>query len=147
MTHLLAIIFAESQFSPPLQIGAWLGCLAFTMWIILLGKKLVDSFTGKDQRRDIGQPVSVQIVEKMHEQFAAKKEFDDLARGNTQRHSQIFATLDRVERDGRAALDRRMELLAEDRRKTLDHLNKELGFIRESIVAIQTELKIRNEEA
>lgn len=32
---------------PPVQIGAWLGCLAFTVWIILLLLKLAERIRGK----------------------------------------------------------------------------------------------------
>lgn len=92
------------------------------------------------------QPLAVEIVEELHEQFASKKEFDAQANGNTARHSQLFSQIDRVERELREASDRRFVELNKDRHESLEKLNSQFTFIRENIAAINRELQIRSQK-
>jgi hypothetical protein len=140
------ILFAQSV--PPAVTGGWLWGfvgVAVGLGAILFcwnqGVKALDRFTGKPQ---VPQPMNVEIVKALHEQFADKGAFDKHVAHTTQRHAQIFAGLDRVEREARAAMDERFSDLAAERANTLEKLTTQLGYIRESIVEVKTELKIRN---
>lgn len=90
------------------------------------------------------QPLTVEVVKALHEQFADKDDFDELKDHTTQRHGQLFKAIEKVEREAREAMDKRFENLNDERKETLERLNNQFTFIRESIVAVQTELKIRN---
>jgi hypothetical protein len=60
------MIFAESNFTPPPQYVAWVAGLAFTLWLILLGFKVWDRFSGKSRERTIlPNPVITQQVEQL----------------------------------------------------------------------------------
>ena len=105
----------------------------------------VTSLFKKTETAIYPQPLSVEIVEEMTKQFAAKADFDRLVENNTDRHGQLFNRIDKVEREARHALDTRMADLAEDRRDAMEKLNNQFTFIRENIAAINRELQIRNE--
>ena len=79
------------------------------------------------------QPLAVEVVKAIHERFAGKAEFDEHARNNTARHTQLFARIEQVETGAREELKHEME-----------KVNEHLTFIRESIAEVKTELKIRN---
>lgn len=91
------------------------------------------------------QPLSVEIAKSLHDQFAGKEEFDALKSNNTARHNQIFNEISRVEREAREHTESAAEKINADRAKTMEKLTGELGFIRESIVAITTELRLSRE--
>jgi carboxylesterase type B len=91
------------------------------------------------------QPLAIQLVEELHEQFAGKQAFEDLARGNTERHGQIFAEIRRVEKERREDVDARFIQLEKSRNETMEKLNDQFTFIRENIAAINRELEIRSE--
>jgi hypothetical protein len=91
------------------------------------------------------QPLAIQLVEELHEQFAGKRAFDELARSNTERHGQIFAEIRRVEKERREDVDARFIQLEKSRNETMAKLNDQFTFIRENIAAINRELEIRNE--
>ena len=91
------------------------------------------------------QPLTVEVVKALHEQFADREEFKNLVKHTTERHSQIFSRIDRVERDTRIEMERRLTELNNERRQTLERLNNEFVFIRENIAGINRELQIRNE--
>jgi len=107
----------------------------------------------KQRKVTLDQPVDVRLVKALHDEFAKQSELHalglvvkDLSKHNTERHGQLFNKIADVERQGREAMDRRFATLAEDRAESLEKLNEQFQFIRESIVAINTELKIRNED-
>lgn len=141
------MIFGEitSNYSAPIGFAAWASCLFFTVALVNAGLKLSDRLTGKN--KSIGpQPFSVEIAKQLHEQFADKTVFEEHVKSNTARHGQLFAEIDRVERAGRAELDRRFNELNKERAASLEKLNTEFVFIRENIAGINRELKIRNEQ-
>jgi hypothetical protein len=92
------------------------------------------------------QPLTVRLIEELHEQFAGKKAFEELARSNTERHGQIFSEIRRVEKERREDVDARFLSLEKSRNETMSKLNDQFTFIRENIAAINRELEIRNEE-
>lgn len=89
------------------------------------------------------QPLAVEVVEEFEDRFASKVAFEQHAAGNTARHSQLFSRIEQVERAARTELKSEIDAIQEDRKASWEKLNTEFTFIRESISAINTELKIR----
>ena len=89
------------------------------------------------------QPLNVEIVKALHDQFANKEEFAAHVASNTERHAQLFRKLEIVERDARAALTDEISKINADRQRTMEKLNDQFTFIRESLSAINTELKLK----
>jgi hypothetical protein len=89
------------------------------------------------------QPLAVEIARDLHEQFAAKRDFEELRTANTRRHAELFQKIEAVESAARADLARELKEVNEDRRRTLEKLNEQFTFIRENIAEIKTELKLR----
>lgn len=100
----------------------------------------------KQRKVSLDQPVDVRLVKALHEEFAHKEDFDRHRNDNTARHAQLFGKIDNVEKQTREAMDRRFALLAEDRAESLEKLNEQFQFIRESIVELKTEIKLRRHE-
>jgi uncharacterized protein YifE (UPF0438 family) len=100
----------------------------------------------KARKTTLDQPVDVHLVKAMHEEFARKDDFEQMVRGNTERHSQLFKAIDRVERDARRELDERFVALAEERKETMGKLTDQITFISENIASINRELQIRNKK-
>jgi hypothetical protein len=92
------------------------------------------------------QPLNVEIVKALHEQFANQEDFEAHVAGNTERHAQIFRRIELVERDARAALSEEVSRINADRQRTMEKLNEQFTFIRESLSAINTELKLKRKE-
>ena len=82
----------------------------------------------------------------LHEQFADKGEFEKLVNHTTNRHAQIFARLDKAEREAREHLAHEVSAIQADRSRAMEKLNSEFIFIRETLSAINTELKLKREE-
>lgn len=138
-----------AQNVPPAVTGGWLwGAVGVAVGLgaVLFcwnqAMKALDRFTGKSR---MPQPMNVEIVKTLHEQFADKQTFEKHVQHTTQRHSQIFASLDRAEREIRRDVDERFKELNEERRQTLEKLNEQFTYIRENLAGINTELKIRHE--
>lgn len=110
---------------------------------VYYGKEIF--FGNKKTTQITPQPLTVEVVKALHEQFADKREVEEHVAHNTKRHGEIFASINRVEREAREALERKFAALNVERTENLKHLNDQFTFIRESLVAVQTELKIRNE--
>lgn len=134
-------IFAElSSF----EVGGIIGSLVFSgatsiiMLIALVRHKTTEISP---------QPLAIQLVQELHEQFAGKDEFKELVQHNTERHAQLFKSIERVEREARQDTDRRFTELNAERRQTLDKLNAQFQVIGESLASINTELKLKREEA
>lgn len=84
------------------------------------------------------QPISV----KEHTEFVSKNDFQALTTGNTERHAQLFAKIEKVEREARASIAAEVNKIQSDRQRTMEKLNEQFTFIRESLSAINTELKL-----
>jgi hypothetical protein len=142
----MMLILAQNV--PPQVSGSWLwgavgvavglGAILFC-WNQLM--RALDRFSGKSATP---QPMNVEIVKALHEQFADKKVFDALVEHNTKRHGELFSAIERVERKAREAMEHRFTALNDERRETLEKLNEQFTFIREHIAAINRELQIRN---
>ena len=92
------------------------------------------------------QPLNVEIVKALHDQFAQKDDFEAHVAGDRERQAQICRKLELVERDARTALGGEMAKLNSERQRTMEKLNEQFTFIRESLAAINTELKLKREK-
>lgn len=77
---------------------------------------------------------------------ATRERVEKLEQHTTKRHAELFASIDRNQKEIRREMDERFKELNEERRQTLDKLSTEFMFIRENISAINRELKIRHEQ-
>lgn len=100
----------------------------------------------KQRKTTLEQPVDVRLVKALHEEFANKSAFDDLVATNSRRHEQLFGRIELVERDTRAAIALEVTKINTDRTRTMEKLNEQFTFIRESLSAINTELKLNRGE-
>ena len=64
----------------------------------------------------------------------------------TNRHAQLFARIEKVENASREHLALEVAKIQQDRTRTMEKLNTEFVFIRESLSAINTELKLKREQ-
>ena len=92
------------------------------------------------------QPLLVEIRKALHEDFAKKEAFDSHVAGNTERHAQIFRRIEAVERDARKELGEEISKINADRQRTMEKLNEQFTFIRETLSAINTELKFKRDQ-
>jgi len=69
------------------------------------------------------QPLAIQLVEELHEQFASKKSFEEHILGNTARHSQLFKKIEESEEKSQALIEKKISEVNEDRRRTMDRLD------------------------
>lgn len=142
MMHPLLALFDPATDKALADISLILGGLLAAVYY---GKEIFFS-KGKEHVQISPQPLAIQLVEELHEQFASKKAFEELAKNNTERHSQIFNTINRVEREARETTEKKFAELNEERRRTLEKLGDQYTFIRENIAAINRELDIRSEK-
>ena len=70
----------------------------------------------------VDQPVSVEVIEALHKQFAAKNEFDRHVLENSDRHALIFAKIEQSELRSQTDLEKAVLAIQEDRRRTWDKL-------------------------
>ena len=89
------------------------------------------------------QPLHIEIDKALHERFANKDDFEAHVAANTDRHAQIYRKIETVERDARAALGEEIARINADRQRTMERLNDQFTHIRESLSAINTELKLK----
>ncbi len=130
---------------PPPITGGWLwgflgvaGALGAILFCWNQGWKALDRFTGKSA---VPQPMNVEVVKALHEQFASKQSFDDHVKHNTGRHAQIFNEVNRVEREARLSMEARFAALNVERTASLEKIDQHFLFIRENLAAINNELK------
>jgi len=113
-------LLAESQFTPPMQIAGWLGCLSFTIWIVLMAVRLVKELKDK--------PAPSELQRDTAERYTPKSEFS------------AHATECRADR---AAL--RAEMIA-DRRNNEVHASTRSKTIFDQIDKVRTELSTKHDE-
>jgi hypothetical protein len=92
------------------------------------------------------QPLNVEIVKALHDQFAQKDDFEAHVARETERQTQLLRKLDLVERDARTALGTEIAKINSDRQRTMEKLNEQFTFIRESLAAMNMELKLNREK-
>jgi biopolymer transport protein ExbB/TolQ len=136
----MMMLAQTAPWDAPVTIGSWLGCLLFVVLLFNALGKAYDRFTGKSK---VPQPMNVEIVKALHEQFADKKIFEEQIKHTTKRHGELFAAIARVEREAREAMEYRFADLNKERAASLEKLAEQFTFIRENLAAINNELKIR----
>ena len=86
---------------------------------------LVSRMRGDNNKpTQIAQPLAVELVEELHEQFAGKRIFEEHVKNNTERHGQIFKRIEKVEEDTRNSIVREVAQINNERRQTLESLNR-----------------------
>lgn len=89
------------------------------------------------------QPLHVEMDRALHERFANKDDFEAHVAANTERHAQIYRRIETVEREARTGLAAEIARINADRQHTMEKLNDQFTFIRESLSAIKTEMKLK----
>lgn len=143
----MMLLLAQSQpWEAPATMGAWLGCLLFAVMLFNALGKAWDRLNGK--AKTMGpQPFAVEMTKALHEQFAAKNDFEALKAHTTKRHGELFGKIEAGDRAVSSDVDRRFKELAAERARAMEKINDKLEFIGESLVEVKTELKIRNQRS
>jgi hypothetical protein len=126
-----------------LEIAGVIGGLVFGGAGSLVG---VIALFKKTSTRISPQPLNVEIVKAMHERFARQEDLAALVAANSENHLQIFRRLETVEREARAALGGEISKINLDRQRTMEKLNEQFTFIRESLAAINRELQLKRRD-
>lgn len=121
--------------------GLGLICSGLVVYFMAQQTRLMREQAGKPSEIE-PQPLRVQIDEELHQRFAAKDEFEAHVASNTERHAQIFKRIENAEREARGNLSEEITRINTDRARTMEKLNDQFTFIRESLAAINTELKM-----
>lgn len=138
----MTFFFAQLDAVPDSALKNFALIVAGLLAAVYYGKEI---FFGNKKTTEITpQPLTVEVVKALHEQFADKREFEEHISHNTDRHGQLFASINRVEREAREALDKKFATLNAERTENIKHLNEQFTFIRENVAAINRELQIRS---
>ena len=137
------MMFAEMTSAEAWNLGANLFLSAATVASVII---MIVMANKKQQVTLSPQPLTVEVVKALHEQFADKGEFEKLVNHTTNRHAQIFARIDKAEREAREHLALEVSAIQADRSRAMEKLNAEFVFIRENLSAITTELKLNREQ-
>jgi hypothetical protein len=92
------------------------------------------------------QPLTVEIVKALHDQFANKDDFCRHVVHAEKIHNELFNRMRAAENAARLELGQEITRINADRTATMKELNEQLTFIRESLAAINRELTIRGDE-
>jgi hypothetical protein len=98
-----------TNFSPPLEIAAWLACAAFTLWFFLLVKRTVREIRGDDPQppnAQIGKDVKdlkrrLEILEAWRQQLIEKLDADklEILHQGCERAAKIYMHIEEVRRE------------------------------------------------
>ena len=139
------MLLAEiSAYDPPVFIGLVLGCLAFLLWIANMAMEFWRGIKDKPTGGEVMEIARKEFQPKGH--YASHEELKTLAAHTTNRHSQLFRAIEDVEKAARHELNSSVNSINDDRRRTLEKLNNEFTFIRETLSSINTELRIKRED-
>ena len=78
----------------------------------------------RKQEVKVEQPVSITITEELHKVFANREAFNEHVADNKREHENIFSKIGGVERGLSAKIHGEMTAINEDRRRTLEQLNR-----------------------
>ena len=107
------------------MLAGGLGLLCTGLMVYYM-KRQTDLMADSNSRpaSNLPQPLAVELVEELHEQFASKKVFEEHAAGNTKRHGEIFSEIRRVETHARESLHREITQINADRKQSLESLGR-----------------------
>lgn len=87
-------------------------------------------------RVEIGpQPLTVEVVKALHQQFANLEEFKKLAAHTTERHAQLFKAVDRVREDARTEIAKAVNVINEDRARTMEGLRQDFSSVKTELTS------------
>lgn len=104
------MIFGEvTNFSPPVEIAAWMACAAFALWFFLLVKRTVREIRGDDPQPpnpQLGRDVKdlrrrLEILEAWRQELINKLDADklEILRQGSERAARIYAHIEEIRRE------------------------------------------------
>lgn len=103
-----------------LEIGSLICVIAFGGGSLLVAIVALN----KKQEVKVEQPVSITITEELHKVFANREAFNEHVADNKREVENIFSKIGGVERGLAAKIHNEMSAINEDRRRTLELLNR-----------------------
>lgn len=100
------MLFAQSQWSAPTGVAAWLAVLAFLLFIWNQGSKALRGFKDK--------PNPSEVQREAAEKFVQKSEFQSHVSKNDRDHENIFSKIGGVERGAKSAVEQQVEVVRKD---------------------------------
>ena len=100
------------------------GVLGSTSGVIMLFKR---------QAVQVQQPVDVQLVKALHEQFAAKENFDRHVEHNALTHRDLFLKIGGVERNARQHLEEKLDAMQRSSEEAREKLHIRLNTVLEAV--------------
>jgi len=129
------MLFAQAN--PPVEIAAWLGCLAFLVVLANGVLKLVDRVKGK--------PSPGEVQAEAAEKFTRKEEFERQVATNEQVHRDLFSKIGGVERGNNANAEKKIEELRHERREDMRVLHEEINDIGNDVAGLKKETELQNQ--
>ena len=111
------------------QVGALAGTLAVVVGAVMA----VIAYFSRTKIEVGPQPLTVEVVKALHDQFANLEEFKQLAKHTTERHGQLFKSIERAREDARAELGAAVNAINADRAQTMTGLRKDFDSIRSEL--------------
>jgi hypothetical protein len=90
-----------NTFSPPIEIAAWLACLAFLAWLINQVLKIVDRMKDK--------PAPGEVRAEAIDRFVHKSDFQKFKEDNLSEHKELFLKIGGVERSVTERLEHKID--------------------------------------
>lgn len=87
----------------------------------------------KRQEVQVQQPVDVQLVKALHDQFAAKEDFDRLVEHNAMTHRDLFLKINGVERGARERLEEKLDAMQRSSEEARVRLHQRLNTVLEAV--------------
>jgi len=129
------MLFANA--TPPVEIAAWLACLAFVVVLANGVLKLVDRVKDKPAPGDVARETA--------EKFTRKDEFERHVAQNQKEHENIFSKIGGVERGAGSKVADEIRVLREERREDMAELKKHVDDIGSDTSALKATNIIQNQ--
>jgi hypothetical protein len=120
-----------AQFTPPVEIAAWLACLAFCVMMFNQGAKAYGILTGKKQQIS-PQPLMVQEAERFMTKEVCDRNHAEAERAVRTAMVEVAKLQDQLEKDRREASISRKSVYAEINRTT-DETRKHMEDVRREL--------------
>jgi hypothetical protein len=126
------MFFAQSEFTAPVGLAAWLGCASFVLLLVNQAFKLKANVSGRNQQREIlPQPLEVAAVT----EYVPASAFAAHVAENRREHENLFAKIGGVDRGLSQRLDLKLDTMQraaeEGREKLHDRINDVLSAVSE----------------
>lgn len=120
----------------PVQLAAWLGCLAF--FVILVNGLFKLAFNVKQK------PAPGDVQKEAMERYVAKDEFRAHVQENKQAHDRFDVRIGGVDRSGKDHLLRSEQAMREERTEDMRRLHAEINDLNKKVAAVETEARTQN---